>query len=1690
MKKLKGLTKSANRRTATAALGLSSRRKAIVTGLGAFLCALLVALSFGLLGSTKGRMADAQTQAALANDIQLGELTLSDYSTRQDGKVFNGVVLDKLYNALLAGTGNSGQKTIADFNSVLTGDRYYGSVGLPMYRSAKDLYDANGNKNIVVKFGGYEWTVTFLTRTGEGQASDHIIATLWLTDLLKDTAGNPIYTSMGWATTSASNNANNGGNQNTPYPGDMYSTSKARVETLNAGGLIASAPGSSGTQVAQNPSHMLAKFTMPSAQGSLTNYIVQPNDVKYQHYENWQQQWAVISGNSGTYPLHNEALDNWNGTPGTSTAVAGSWYNNFNYTGKTAGSNGYTADTAYDAWGKDYVWLPSLSETGRIAVSGIQGAIGFWETTYSTSQNTGQTTHTASGYNNGSHDGTNPNVNWQNVQDNTNYAWLRTGKDTHAYRAHYLSGSGGAYIAYTALQLAVRPALHLDLTSAAQAAALETPKDVSQYETTENNQQVLKDIVYKYNTTWQFSDIGKPMAWYDFASYLATNNGTTYAYKSTGDTTAFDTNHPGVTPTNGLRNAGKYKITFTLANNPTYKFAGGATTASFIFTIKQKELDYEPKLYKTVNNNQTAVTLTGNDLFYYGDSNGVVKANVASVNDTGNLGPNAVVYYKGVSGTSYPDMTGQTFNSTTGYNNDESMHQTYGSTTFPSNAGNYQATVVDKNAGTSNYVLKIKLNNQNQPASTNPFSFTITSQGVKLPTLSKSSDDYTGAAQDFSISNYDPAVLDIVSITANDITLTANNGKYTDSDGNYEVTPTLTGSNGYKFTVKDAAKYVVTWKIKQAAETNYEWHQDLNGKAKEIEFTVNKKALTMTLVPPADSNNSWSWGLGLGGKITAKDLAGVVKSDGTNDDPVTFNASYYLIDTAPNATQPAPTVAFTNKAFADIEIAESSFTKTGKYAVWISMYDDSGSGEPNVNRNYTFGGEDTNTNPKTENILYKEVDIGTGKVSVSGIKWQYKEGAAGALSDYPATGLTYKKVNGTSQTYIVEVDASSLPTYMTVDGTYGGGATGFTAGYADNEKSDASTSYTAKVRLKITDTDYKFEQGSSSYTYISDTEAELSFTWKINAKELDFSDAYWDFATNTAQGENDTGANWTKYDTNVQGGQPQYTGMYVFVKISDTYITNLGLSASDISIQYSGSNKQRDAKVQKTSSAYITLSNSNYTLPANPVPFHVDLNWEITNKQIYITGWNGTRTLSGSDGANGTKAFEFPIPTIGNTDSTNYYDMFEYTYEYTINSNTYTGKTETQMIADVYPVATPSVPVTGQLTVKLKSPYDTQYDFNGTTTWPFSVGDSKIVITMGIGGTHTEYADGGDFALTAYEGTTDMFAQLGAGITVKVTDKDSNTDTFTADQAASKTSFFEKAGTYKLDFTLSSAYSSTYALETSTLNYTVARKGIVAPQVIKALTFNGGDITFTDHLDNQYTANTSIIEVLGDNIARNILNGGYSVSLKLLDDNYCWILPERSAGSGKGKIRVSLAADEVATELELSPDLDRAIYSWNVEPLKIDSSKMWKDGQLKLTPELAALVNNGFVGLSYNYYDNDGMLVGNSAEGFKPEGGKAYRIEAVLDGDDADMGNVVFVSSDGSIAGNTSDKVAYTPKKTGMAKFKETLTTKYAGLPLWAWIVIGVCALILLIVLICIIVAACKRRKKKKEEEEAKKEKE
>ncbi|MDE6551076.1 MAG: hypothetical protein K2M44_06255, partial [Clostridia bacterium] len=376
-----------------------------------------------------GADATAMTDTSAANlDIIRVDEIYKGSDSANNTKHFSAEKLSNLY-AAITGSANA---TIADVNSALS------AAG---EKSSSDIRTDNGGKDIVVSFGGMEWTVTHLTKDRSGNT----IATLWLAK-------------------SAETYRYNLWQANTPtaaFPSSMYSSSYIRNVGLNSdgSGYVASSGAATLTPVAQDPSHKYARFTMPSVADSLTDFIVTPAQVAYQETENNMAGGSI--GDIG-YTLPNDAYGTPNGTV--------SWYSSsYNYSGKSG----------YGEWKDDYIWLPSLTETGYSStISGI------WDLS-------------------------------DNQRYNSINSWLRSGTCNRATSPYNLGATNSAILYDLAtVSYAVRPALHLNLTAADNAAVFELPSiDAIVYDGTTQSLQTLlqsKGLYYgamQLDSTTQLSGI-------------------------------------------------------------------------------------------------------------------------------------------------------------------------------------------------------------------------------------------------------------------------------------------------------------------------------------------------------------------------------------------------------------------------------------------------------------------------------------------------------------------------------------------------------------------------------------------------------------------------------------------------------------------------------------------------------------------------------------------------------------------------------------------------------------------------------------------------------------------------------------------------------------------------------------------------------------------------------------------------------------------------------------------------------------------------------------------------------------------------------------------------------------------------------------------------------------------------------
>ncbi|MDE6551312.1 MAG: hypothetical protein K2M44_07455, partial [Clostridia bacterium] len=403
---------------------MSSRRYRLISTLSAAIIIVGLLLCFCFISFDNIGDAFAFTSSNITTEtVDIGNILIDGYASRTDGKVFDGKAMASLYAKL---TGDSAKTDISDVDALGT-------------MTAADIRANNDNKDIILTLDGRQWTITHLTKDRSGNT----IATLMQASYEDEVAWNSWYA-------------------NTPtaaYPSDMYSSSYLRASALNSGGsgYIATNGSAYLTKLAQSATHKYARLTMSTVAGSLTNFIVKPAQVAYQETEN-QNVGGTIGGIG--YTLPNEAYGTPSGTIRYST--------NMNYASKNK----------YSEWQNDYVWLPSLTETGyNTTYSGI------WQ--LSTNQRTFTTSY-----------------------------WLRSAYYTNATRVYLMSTNGSSTsIGITSTKYAVRPAFHLNLDLAAEHSggiALTEPTDVT--------------VEYKGNLLTINDVANEQKSWFDATKIILTDD--------------------------------------------------------------------------------------------------------------------------------------------------------------------------------------------------------------------------------------------------------------------------------------------------------------------------------------------------------------------------------------------------------------------------------------------------------------------------------------------------------------------------------------------------------------------------------------------------------------------------------------------------------------------------------------------------------------------------------------------------------------------------------------------------------------------------------------------------------------------------------------------------------------------------------------------------------------------------------------------------------------------------------------------------------------------------------------------------------------------------------------------------------------------------------------------------------------
>lgn len=353
-------------------------------------------------------------------------MELFNSKTKQFNTKYFNLILQKI-----TGENTTSVSNLAKLDEMATAENAYNIAG----SDAENFRNNNNGEDIIVTLGGLTWNVCYLSKDTQG----NIILTLWLTSSqqkffegMSATEGE-FYGYLDGSLYSDWSANWSGPSTSLSYLSSMYGTSYIRAVTLNNGGEYVTIGGENLLSYTKNKESLFALFTVEDL--GLTDYIVKPKDVEWQ--ESGQLAKDIINY---SYNLPNE---NWSSdlekVPDT-----GFYDSRFNYAHKGEYNS---------AWANDYLWLPSMSETGYNS-----GTHGLWQLDVAQRKN-GSFSSTSSVGNVGQTSGA-----------AYNHSWLRSGDYNTANTSNSLTPSGSAYYGNSVNRsCAVRPALHLNLTAAARA---------------------------------------------------------------------------------------------------------------------------------------------------------------------------------------------------------------------------------------------------------------------------------------------------------------------------------------------------------------------------------------------------------------------------------------------------------------------------------------------------------------------------------------------------------------------------------------------------------------------------------------------------------------------------------------------------------------------------------------------------------------------------------------------------------------------------------------------------------------------------------------------------------------------------------------------------------------------------------------------------------------------------------------------------------------------------------------------------------------------------------------------------------------------------------------------------------------------------------------------------------------------
>ena len=1015
-----------------------------------------------------------------------------------------------------------------------------------------------------------------------------------------------------------------------------------------------------------------------------------------------------------------------------------------------------------------------------------------------------------------------------------------------------------------------------------------------------------------------------------------------------------------------------------------------------------------------------------------------------------------------------PDLTGTTTVNYTGSAQSVLFNSDYDVTKMQiiSAADGTETATIDNPKGevtatnVGNYTIKVALkandlywddtvaNNTSKGANKErEFTFTIKPKQVPKP-VTVAALTYNGAAQKFTITNFDSAVMDYG---------TSSGGTFTVGSLPAGMSK---GAGAKDFEATNAGKYEIEFRLKPDASgvvRNYAW-DDGTQTILKVPYEIKPKTLEFSFSQPG---TSWT--------VPVTDTGAITQTYAGTDGPVageTPHLQYYYYFQTDGAAYKVVIAEGDPLNIEDVKDKNGNRT-TGVYVTGVQFAKDPSGLDYPVNLNYTLG-------PSAE---IANLTLTAGVAGIDGLTLAYKDSTMGATDPVQAlpTGTSALKYtldgSGNPVAYFPQIDftgtvfeAVGNPSYVLADGSTPSFASGITrAGKVTvtvNIAIKASEQATNKMPATYSGTKFK------KYTYTDNAHATVEFEYEIGKMAIDTSVFKLQYSYDKT--------NWKDFATS--GNKVEFAGATIYVRIDPVSLEPVSAGISVMfgtSVYASGKNKGA-----YTASANFTLTdNDNFSISS------ANYNWEITNKQINVTNWvPGDFNIGGVDHIG-------EIMVINGHNALYAAGVIEYVYTWSaMDGSSGSGVGEAEL-SKIFAVAGPTNQVTVTATVQLKGSATGTYDLTGSalTSAAFYVGAAKSTATITNAGS-AEYgsvnesafgvsveADGANLPATNpstgallyevylhdYDGlSVDNISGNGYGLLSGVDFGKLN------------------AGKYVIEVRFTAAGSQDYAPKGARQLFEITPKKIVVPQVTGEITFNGEYIDIAGYLDENY--NADIMSMVSGYTNKNA--GAYTVTFKLASSNYMWVEPTSAELASKklfGKAVLfvdGIGIDNAALTATLNWKINKIVLGtdgWNLGS---------KEGvSLNALDSYAEMIEaSGLdVAIAYRYYDTNGNLI----EEPVLKGGDKYIVEAYLTG--ADAANFEFADGTDE-AKSVSAQQEYTVPQSGVAAFFGSAVGFMKTN--WLWLVIAAAILLFLIILICIIASAKKKKKRRLAEEKAERE--